>query len=114
MNNNIYIIIFLFYKFKKFVNNNMLQGLSDLFLFISNDNEKITNKDISILYNYIFKIMPQIDLQFPSIILKTLNISKNTKDKTDKNESSFNVFDNNINTKKTFIHFHKQIIHLFN
>ena len=92
----------------------MLQGLSDLFLLISNDNERITNKDISILYNFIFKIMPQIDQQFPSILLKTLNISYNIKDKADKNKSYFNEYDININTKKTFIHFQKQIIHLFN
>ena len=52
----------------------MLQALSDFFLLISKDGEKITNKDISTFYNFIIKKMPQIEQQFPSIIIKALEI----------------------------------------
>lgn len=83
----------------------MLQALSDLFLVISNDTKKITNKDLSIFYNFIIKKIPQIEQQYPLIISKILNISSNDSK------------DDNINkdkdTKKLFIHFQKQIFNLY-
>ena len=83
----------------------MLQALSDLFLVISSDTKKITNKDLSIFYNFIIKKIPQIEQQYPLIISKILNISSN------------DLKDDNINkdkdTKKLFIHFQKQIFNLY-
>ena len=93
----------------------MLQALSDLFLILSNDTKKITNKDLIVFYNFIIKKIPQIEQQFPSIISKSLtnnNISSDlSNDKQiDINELKVNK-DNN--TKKLFVHFQKQIFNLF-
>ena len=93
----------------------MLQALSDLFLILSSDTKKITNKDLIIFYNFIIKKIPQIEQQFPSIISKSLINNNITTDlSTDKqidiNEYKINK-DNN--TKKLFIHFQKQLFNLF-
>ena len=85
----------------------MLQVLSDLFLLISNDGNKITNKDISTFYNFIIKKMPIIEQQYPSIIFNTLKISS-------ENNSLEDNFKNSKDSKKYFMHFQKQIINLFN
>ena len=89
----------------------MLQTLSDFFLIISKDGEKITNKDLTVFYNFIIKKLPQIEQQFPSLILKSLNISSQIYDKKSMDLSEFN---NNKDSKKLFNHFQKQIMHLFN
>ena len=88
----------------------MLQALSDFFLLISKDGEKITNKDILTFYIFIIKKMPQIEQQFPSIIIKSLEIHNK------KSEKSINLKELNVNkdSKKIFNHFKKQIICLFN
>ena len=89
----------------------MLQTLTDFFLIISKDREKITNKDISIFYNFIIKKMPQYEQQYPSLILKSLNISSQNEDKI---SSEVNEHYNTEDSKKIFNHFQKQIINLFN
>ena len=88
----------------------MLQALSDFFLLISKDGEKITNKDLSTFYNFIIKKMPQIEQQFPSIIIKALEIHNK---KCEKSINSKDLFVNK-DSKKIFNHFQKQIIDLFN
>ena len=88
----------------------MLQALSDFFLLISKDGEKITNKDISTFYNFIIKKMPQIEQQFPSIIIKSLEIHNK---KCEKPINLKELKDNN-DSKKIFNHFQRQIIYLFN
>ena len=90
----------------------MLQVLSDLFLLISNDGNKITNKDISIFYNFIIKKMPMIEQQYPSMIVNSLKIPSQNID--DKNKNGFNDFKNSKDSKKLFIYFQEQIINLFN
>ena len=85
----------------------MLQTLTDFFLIISKDREKITNKDISIFYNFIIKKMPQYEQQYPSLILKSLNISSQNEDKI---SSEVNEHYNTEDSKKIFNHFQKQII----
>lgn len=92
----------------------MLQTLSDLFLLISHDNEKITNKDISIFYNFIIKKMPQIEQQYPSILSKSLNSSTNLSLLEDKKEIVLKELKNENNSKKKFVNFQKQILNLFN
>ena len=92
----------------------MLQSLSDLFLLISHDSEKITNKDISIFYNFIIKKMPQIEQQYPSILSKSLNSSANLSLLEDKKEIVLKELKNENNSKKKFVNFQKQILNLFN
>jgi len=92
----------------------MLQTLSDLFLLISHDSEKITNKDISIFYNFIIKKMPQIEQQYPSILSKSLNSSANLSLLEDKKEIVLKELKNENNSKKKFVNFQKQILNLFN
>ena len=92
----------------------MLQTLSDLFLLISHDSEKITNKDISIFYNFIIKKMPQIEQQYPSILSKSLNSSANLSLLEDKKEIVLKDLKNENNSKKKFVNFQKQILNLFN
>ena len=92
----------------------MLQTLSDLFLLISHDSEKITNKDISIFYNFIIKKMPQIEQQYPSILSKSLNSSTNLSLLEDKKEIVLKELKNENNSKKKFVNFQKQILNLFN
>jgi len=92
----------------------MLQTLSDLFLLISHDSVKITNKDISIFYNFIIKKMPQIEQQYPSILSKSLNSSSNLSLLDDKKEIVLNELKNEKNSKRIFVNFQKQILNLFN
>ena len=92
----------------------MLQTLSDLFLLISDDGKKITNKDILIFYNFIIKKMPQIEQQYPSIILKSLDNSYENNSTDDKKQKNVNEFKNSKEAKKIFTHFQKQILNLFN
>lgn len=89
----------------------MLQTLTDFFLIISKDGEKITNKDIVIFYNFIVKKMPQIEQLYPSLIIKSLNIDSQIENK---NCFDLNKLYNNKDSKKIFNHFQKQIINLFN
>ena len=88
----------------------MLQSLSDFFLIISKDGEKITNKDISSFYTFIVKKMPQIEQQYPSLTSFSLNITSN--------DSSIKVDLNKLksdkDSKKIFTQFQKQMINLFN
>ena len=92
----------------------MLQTISDLFLLLSDDGKKITNKDLSILYNFIIKKIPQIEQQYPSIILKSLDISQNNNSTGDKKKNNTNEYKNYKDSKKYFNHFQKQILNLFN
>ena len=93
----------------------MLQTISDLFLLISDDGKKITNKDLSILYNFIIKKIPQIEQQYPSIILKSLDTSSQNNNSTgDKKKNNSNEYKDNKDSKKYFNHFQKQILNLFN
>ena len=93
----------------------MLQTISDLFLLISDDGKKITNKDLSILYNFIIKKIPQIEQQYPSIILKSLDISPQNNNSTgDKKKNNPNEYKINKDSKKYFNYFQKQILNLFN
>ena len=93
----------------------MLQSLSDLFLVISSDTQKITNNDLIIFYSFIIKKIPQIEQQFPLILSKSLSnkISSNLSEekRLDNNENKINK--NNNSAKKLFIHFQKQIFSLF-
>ena len=92
----------------------MLQALSDLFLLLSNDTKKITNKDLIVFYNFIIKKIPQIEQQFPSIISRSLtnNIPTNFSEDRQIDISVYRINKDN-NTKKLFIHFQKQIFGLF-
>ena len=96
----------------------MLQALSDLFLVISSDTKKITNKDLITFYNFITKKIPQIEQQFPSIITKSLTTNKTSEILEEKEEKQIDINEYKINkdnnTKKLFIHFQKQIFYLFN
>ena len=90
----------------------MLQSLSDLFLVISSDAQKITNNDLIIFYSFIIKKIPQIEQQFPLILSKSLSNKISSEEKRlDNNENKINK--NNNSAKKLFIHFQKQIFSLF-
>ena len=93
----------------------MLQALSDLFLLLSNDTKKITNKDLIVFYNFIIKKIPQIEQQFPSIISKSLTNNNIPSDLSSDKQIDINEYrvNKDNNTKKLFIHFQKQIFNLF-
>ena len=93
----------------------MLQSLSDLFLVISNDTKKITNKDLSILYNFIIKKIPQIEQLYPSLVSKSLNYSSSSiKSIEDKNQINVNDLKSNKDSKKIIVQFQKKAMSLFN
>ena len=92
----------------------MLQTLSELFLLISNDGQKITSKDLSLFYNFITKKIPQIQQQFPSMLINSLNSSSNLNSVEDRKLSDSNDFKNDKDSKKVFISFQRQILSLFN
>lgn len=92
----------------------MLQSLSDFFLLISSDSKKITNRDLTIFYNFIVKKIPQMEQQYPNLVSKSLNTwgGKNYND--DKYQLDIKEFKNCKDSKKIFAHFQKQIMNLFN
>ena len=92
----------------------MLQTLSELFLLISSDGQKITSKDLSLFYNFITKKIPQIQQQFPSMLINSLGSSSNLNSAEDKKLSDSNDFKNDKDSKKVFISFQRQILSLFN
>ena len=92
----------------------MLHTLSELFLLISNDSQKITNKDLSLFYHFITKKMPQIQQQFPSILSNSLNSSSNIKSLEDKKQIDSSEFKNDKDPKKKYLSFIRQILGLFN
>jgi hypothetical protein len=94
----------------------MLQTLSDLFLLISNDSIKITNKDITIFYNFITRKMPQIEQQCPNVLSKSLKSFSNYGSPENKNKRHIclNEFKNDKNSIQLFVNFQKKLINLFN
>lgn len=92
----------------------MLQSLSDFFLLISSDSKKITNRDLTIFYNFIVKKMPQMEQQYPNLVSKSLNTSEGKNYNNDKDELDIKEFKNCKDSKKIFAHFQKQIMNLFN
>ena len=94
----------------------MLQALSDLFLVISSDSQKITNNDLVIFYSFIIKKIPQIEQQFPLILSQSLS-NKILSNLSEEKQIVINEYkmrrNNNNRTKKLFIHFQKQIFSLF-
>ena len=95
----------------------MLQTLCDFYLLLSNDCQKITNKDLSIFYNFIIKKIPQIEQQYPNIVLKSLskiNEVSSLKFYENKKQICLNELKNNNEPKKTIFDFQKQLLDLFN
>ena len=92
----------------------MLQSLSDFFLLISSDSKKITNRDLTIFYNFIVKKMPQMEQQYPNLVSKSLSTSEGKNYNNDKDELDIKEFKNCKDSKKIFAHFQKQIMNLFN
>ena len=92
----------------------MLQSLSDFFLLISSDSKKITNRDLTIFYNFIVKKMPQMEQQYPNLVSKSLNTQEGKNYNNDKDELDIKEFKNCKDSKKIFAHFQKQIMNLFN
>lgn len=92
----------------------MLQSLSDFFLLISSDSKKITNRDLTIFYNFIVKKMPIMEQQYPNLISKSLNILESKNYNNDKDQIDQKEFKNNKDSKKIFFHFQKQIMNFFN
>lgn len=96
----------------------MLQPLCDFYLLLSNDGQIITNKDLAIFYNFIIKKIPQIEQQYPNLVLKSIN--------TINKDPSFLFFDNkkqvcinkllknNNDPKEIMFYFQKQLLDLFN
>ena len=92
----------------------MLQSLSDFFILISSDSKKITNRDLTIFYNFIVKKMPQMEQQYPNLVSKSLSTSEGKNYNNDKDELDIKEFKNCKDSKKIFAHFQKQIMNLFN
>ena len=93
----------------------MLNTLSDLFLLISNDSQKITNKDISNFYYFITKKMPQIEQHYPTILSKSIKSISNLNSPESKKHKCLSEFKSDKNKKQlVFINFQKKIINLFN
>ena len=92
----------------------MLQSLSDFFLLISSDTKKITNRDLTIFYNFIVKKMPTMEQQYPNLVSKSLNISEGRSYNNNKDQLDSKEFKNSKDSKKIFVHFQKQIMNLFN
>ena len=92
----------------------MLQSLSDFFLLISSDSKKITNRDLTIFYNFIVKKMPLMEQQYPNLVSKSLNISEAKNYNNNKEQIDPKEFKNSKDSKKIFFHFQKQIMNLFN
>ena len=92
----------------------MLQSLSDFFLLISSDSKKITNRDLTIFYNFIVKKMPTMEQQYPNLVSKSLNISEGKSYNNNKAQIDSKEFKNSKDSKKIFVHFQKQIMNLFN
>ena len=92
----------------------MLQSLSDFFLLISSDSKKITNRDLTIFYNFIVKKMPLMEQQYPNLVSKSLNISEAKNNNNNKEQIDPKEFKNSKDSKKIFFHFQKQIMNLFN
>ena len=95
----------------------MLQTLCDFYLLLSNDCQKITNKDLSIFYNFIIKKIPQIEQQYPNIVLKSLSkINEVFSFKFYENKKQICLYElkNNNEPKDNIFYFQKQLLDLFN
>ena len=95
----------------------MLQTLCDFYLLLSNDGQKITTKDLSIFYNFLIKKIPQIEQQYPNIVLKSLckiNEVSSFKFSENKKQICLNELKNNNKPKVTIFDFQKHLLDLFN
>jgi len=95
----------------------MLQTLCDFYLLLSNDGKKITNKDLSIFYNFIIKKIPKIEQQYPNLILQSLSkIDEVSSFKfyEKKKQIYLNELNNNNEPKEIMFYFQKQLLNLFN
>ena len=95
----------------------MLHPLCDFFLLLSNDGKKITNNDLSIFYKFIIKKIPQIEQQYPSLILESLskiNEDPSFKLYESKKQIYLNELKNNNELKEIIFYFQKQLLILLN
>lgn len=95
----------------------MLRPLCDFFLLLSNDGKSITNKDLSIFYSFIIKKIPQLEQQYPNLILKSLiktNEEPSYKWYERNKQIYLNTLKNNNESKKIIFYFQKRLLNLFN
>ena len=95
----------------------MLHPFCDFFLLLSNDGQKITDKDLSIFYKFIIKKIPQIEQIYPSIVLESLNkINEGPSYKLyeSKKQIYLNELKNNNDLKEVINYFQKQLLNIFN